>query len=185
VFFCLLVVLPAPRVPGWSLGKELCLGRVEQPQWLGGRCDAKMYLYLFGAVMLELNLLSFGAHHFLVQAADPSPGVALHLALFSFFLVDYLFFERVHLYTYDFVAERVGFKLGWGCFFFYPFFYAVGLWTTAELPNPHWPGWAYALIAALFFAGWVLGRGANLQKYWFQRAASTQAFWSIVLAETT
>ena len=143
ILFTLAVVLPAPRVPGWSLGQELYLGRVEQPQWLGGRVDAKMFLYLFGAVMLELNLLSFGAHHFLLHPDDPSPGVVLYLALFSFFLVEYLAFEHVHLYTYDFVAERVGFKLGWGCLCFYPLFYAVGLWTTAELPDPHWPGWAY------------------------------------------
>ncbi|HEY1905786.1 MAG TPA: DUF1295 domain-containing protein [Myxococcaceae bacterium] len=176
VLFTLLVVLPAPRVPGWGLGKELYLGRVEQPQWLGGRVDAKMFLYLFGATMLELNLLSFGAHHFRVHPEDPSPGVVLHLVLFSFFLAEYLFFERVHLYTYDFVAERVGFKLGWGCFCFYPFFYAVGLWTTAELPDPHWPLWAYAAISALFFLGWGLARGANLQKYWFKRDPTRKAF---------
>jgi delta14-sterol reductase len=126
--------------------------------------------------MLELNLLSFGAHHFLLYPADPSPGVLLYLALFTFFLVEYLLFERVHLYTYDFVAERVGFKLGWGCFCFYPFFYAVGLWTTAELPDPRWSAWAYGLIAVLFFAGWTLARGANLQKYWFKRDPSRKAF---------
>lgn len=176
VLFTLAVVLPAPRVPGWGLAKELYLGRVEQPQWLGGRVDAKMFLYLFGAVMLELNLLSFGAHHFLVHPDDPSPGVVLYLALFSFFLVEYLVFERVHLYTYDFVAERVGFKLGWGCFCFYPFFYAVGLWTTAELPDPRWPGWAYGIIGVLFLSGWVLARGANLQKYWFKRDPTRKAF---------
>jgi protein-S-isoprenylcysteine O-methyltransferase Ste14 len=176
LLFTLAVVLPAPRVPGWSLGKELYLGRVEQPQWLGGRVDAKMFLYLLGAVMLELNLLSFGAHHFLLFPSDSSPGVVLYLALFSFFLAEYLAFERVHLYTYDFVAERVGFKLGWGCLCFYPYFYAVGLWTTAHLPDPHWPGSAYVAIAALFFAGWTLARGANLQKYWFKRDPSRKAF---------
>jgi delta14-sterol reductase len=102
--------------------------------------------------------------------------VVLYLALFTFFLVEYLLFERVHLYTYDFVAERVGFKLGWGCFCFYPFFYVVGLWTTAELPDPRWPAWAYGLIAVLFFVGWTLARGANLQKYWFKRDPSRKAF---------
>src|SRR5262249_44828060 len=60
----------SPRA-GWSLGRELYLGRVEQPQWLGGRVDAKMFLYLLGAVSLELNLLSFGAHHFLLYPTDP------------------------------------------------------------------------------------------------------------------
>lgn len=176
ILFTLAVVLPAPRVPGWSQPKELYLGRIEQPRWLDGRVDLKMFLYLFGAVMLELNLLSFGAHHFLLYPDDPSPGVMLYLALFSFFVVEYLAFERVHLYTYDFVAERVGFKLGWGCLCFYPWFYAVGLWTTAELPDPRWPGWAYALIAALFLAGWTFARGANLQKYWFKRDPSRKAF---------
>src|SRR5207344_3302534 len=117
---------------------DLYLGRSENPQWFGGRLDAKMQLYLICAAMLELLLVSFAAHHYLTHRSDPSPGVFLYVALFSFFLVDYLFFEQVHLYTYDFIAERVGFKLGWGCFVFYPFFYAVGLWTTAELPNPHW-----------------------------------------------
>ena len=176
LLFTLGVVLPAPRVPGWSLARELYRGRVEQPQWLGGRVDAKMFLYLLGAVTLELNLLSYGSHHFLRYPADPSPGVMLYLAQFSFFLVEFLAFERVHLYTYDFVAERVGFKLGWGCFCFYPYFYAVGLWTTAELPDPHWSAWAYAPIAALFLAGWTFARGANLQKYFFKRDPSRKAF---------
>jgi protein-S-isoprenylcysteine O-methyltransferase Ste14 len=174
--FTLAVVLGAPRVDGWSLARQLYLGRAEQPQWLGGRVDAKMFLYLLGATVLELNLLSYAAHHLIVHAADPSPGVYLYAGLFTFFLVEYLFFERVHLYTYDFVAERVGFKLGWGCFVFYPFFYAVGLWTTAELPNPHWPAAAYVGIAALFMAGWVLARGANLQKYHFKRDPTKKAF---------
>lgn len=92
----------------------------------------------------------------------------LYVALFSFFLVDYLSFERVHLFTYDFVAERVGFKLGWGCLVFYPFFYCVGLWFASAEPNPHsGPGLLIA-SAALFFAGWVLARGANLQKFAFK-----------------
>jgi delta14-sterol reductase len=176
LLFTLAVVLGAPKVPGWSFGKELYLGRVEQPQWLEGRVDAKMFLYLLGAVVLELNVLSYAAHHLAVHPADPNPGVGLYLGLFSFFLIEYLFFERVHLYTYDFVAERVGFKLGWGCFVFYPFFYAVGLWTTAELPDPHWPAAGYVAIAALFVAGWILARGANLQKYHFKRDPTHKAF---------
>jgi protein-S-isoprenylcysteine O-methyltransferase Ste14 len=169
-------VLSQPRVPGWSLGKELYLGRAANPQWLGARVDAKMFLYLLGAVVLELNVLSFGAHHVLLHRADVSPGVLLYVALFTFFLTEYLLFEQVHLYTYDFVAENVGFKLGWGCFVFYPFFYAVGLWSVAELPNPHTPLPLLAAVAALFFCGWVLARGANLQKFFFKRDASKKAF---------
>ena len=94
----------------------------------------------------------------------------LHAALFLWFVAEYLVFERVHLYTYDLVAERVGFKLGWGCFTFYPYFYAVGLWAVADLPDPRSPTWLLVLSAAVFFAGWILSRGANLQKYLFKTA---------------
>ena len=168
LIFTLAVVLPAKGAgKGWLA--ELYLGRLENPQWLGGRIDAKMWLYLVGATMLGLNIYSFAMHHRLTYPLDPSPGVALYVGLFSFFLCEYLFFERVHLYTYDFVAENVGFKLGWGCLVFYPYFYSVGLWSTAQLPNPHWPAWALVLAAALFFSGWSLARGANMQKYAFKR----------------
>jgi protein-S-isoprenylcysteine O-methyltransferase Ste14 len=147
---------------------DLYAGRSENRQFFGGRVDAKMYLYLAGATMLALNVLSFVAHHILRYGAGTSPGVVLYGVLFLWFVIDYLVFENVHLYTYDIFAERVGFKLGWGCLTFYPYFYAVGLWATAELPNPHVPGWLLAVYAALFFGGWVLSRGANMQKYLFK-----------------
>ncbi|MEZ4317839.1 MAG: ergosterol biosynthesis protein [Myxococcota bacterium] len=167
LLFTAAVVLPAPPT-GKGLLADLFLGRPENPQWLGGRVDAKMWLYLVGATQLGLNLYGFAAHHGLTFA-DPSPGVALHVALFSFFLCEYLFFERVHLYTYDLFAERVGFKLGWGCLVFYPYFYAIALWNTAILPSPHTPWPVLVLAAVVFFGGWSLARGANLQKYTFKR----------------
>jgi delta14-sterol reductase len=167
--FTLAIVLPAPPT-GKRLVADLFLGRHENPQWLGGRIDAKMWLYLAGATLLGLNVYSFAMHHRLAFPEDPSPGITLHAALFSFFLCEYLLFEQVHLYTYDFFAERVGFKLGWGCLLFYPYFYASGLWSTAHLPNPHTPlGWRLA-AAGVFFMGWSLSRGANMQKFTFKRA---------------
>lgn len=165
--FTLAIVLPAPPT-GKSLPADLFLGRLDNPQLFGGRVDAKMLLYLIGAVMLELNILSFAAHHYRSFAADPSPGVLVHLALLSFFVSEYLFFERVHLYTYDFFAERVGFKLGWGCLTFYPYFYGVGLWALADRPNPHASPLLTGAAIVVFFAGWSLARGANMQKYTFK-----------------
>ncbi len=180
--FTAVIVLRAPPT-GRGLLADLFLGRLENPQGFGGRVDAKMFLYLFGAVMLELNLLAFAAHHRLLYPANPSPGVTLYLGLFSWFVVDYLTFERVHLYTYDLFAERVGFKLGWGCLVFYPYFYAVGLWGTAELPNPHTPTVLLAVYAVVFFAGWSLSRGANLQKFTF-KIAPERAFLGLIPPRT-
>ena len=166
--FTLALVLPAPAT-GKPFLADLYLGRRENPQWLDGRVDAKMWLYLVGAVMLGLNLYSFAMHHQLAYGAAASPGVWLHVALFSFFLCEYLFFERVHLYTYDFFAERVGFKLGWGCLLFYPYCYAVGLWSVADLPRGITSPPMLLAAALTFFLGWSLARGANLQKYTFKR----------------
>ncbi len=74
------------------------------------------------------------------------------------------------------MAERVGFKLGWGCLVFYPFFYPIGLWGLAEEANPHTSGALLVLYGAIFFAGWMLSRGANLQKFHFKRDPTAKAF---------
>jgi delta14-sterol reductase len=151
-----------------SILSDLYLGRLENMRFFHGRVDAKMFLYLAGATMLTLNLLSFFAHHLALFGTAYSPGVLLYCCLFLWFVVDYVVFERVHLYTYDIFAERVGFKLGWGCLTFYPYFYCIGLWAMAGLPNPHTAPWLLVLSGFVFFAGWVLSRGANLQKFLFK-----------------
>lgn len=167
LLFTAWVVLPAPST-GKPLLTDLFLGRHENPQFLGGRVDAKMFLYLVGAVMLELNALSFAAHHYMRFPEDPSIGVAVHLALLTWFVCDYMLFERVHLYTYDLFAERVGFKLGWGCLTFYPYFYAIGLWSIVDRPNPEVSPMLTIGAALVFFCGWSLARGANMQKFTFK-----------------
>ncbi len=167
LIFSFAVVLSAPPT-GRSLLADIYFGRTLNLQFVRRRVDAKMFLYLVGAVMLALNLLSFTAHHVLSFPDSYSPGVILYCVLFFWFVIDYLTFERVHLYTYDIFAERVGFKLGFGCLTFYPYFYAIGLWATAHLGDAGTPTWALVLFAVVFFAGWSLARGANMQKYTFK-----------------
>lgn len=87
----------------------------------------------------------------------------------------YLILECVHLYTYDIMCEKMGFKLMWGCFAFYPFFYCVGVWPLVAAPSASDISSATAAAIVLcFFGGWVLTRGANLQKYVYKtRPAGT------------
>ncbi len=178
IVFTLVVVLPRPAVRR-SLVADLFLGRVENLQLLGGRIDVKMWLYLAGATMLELNVLSFTSFHLLTYGDTSSPGILLSAGLLTFFVVEYLVFEEVHLYTYDLFAERIGFKLGWGCIVFYPYFYPIALWATVPLPDPQTPAWLLVIFALTFFSGWTLARGANLQKYHFKRDIQ-RAFLGIV-----
>jgi delta14-sterol reductase len=168
LIFSLIIVLPYPAVKK-SVFADFYLGRLENPQLWGGRIDAKMWLYLVGAIMLQLNILSFAAHHYILFGAQASMGIYLSTALLTFFLFDYLTFEEVHLYTYDLFAERVGFKLGWGCIAFYPYFYSIQLWSSVDLPSSNTPNYMLVIYALIFFFGWALSRGANLQKYYFKK----------------
>jgi len=169
--FTAAIVLTAPPT-GKGLLADLFLGRRENPQ--AGRLDAKMSLYLVGAVMLGLHVISFTAHHALAFD-DRMCGLYLYAAMFLFFASEYLFFEEVHLYTYDFFAERVGFKLGWGCIAFYPYFYCVGLWSAAGAPSDT-PLPLLIAAALVFGGGWMLSRGANLQKFRFKTRPDAPIF---------
>ncbi len=166
LIFTALIVIPYPST-GKSIFADLFLGRLENPQTSNDRIDAKMWLYLVGAIMLELNVLSFVAHHY-ITFEEVSPGILLCAFMLSYFVLDYLTFEKVHLYTYDIFAERVGFKLGWGCLAFYPYFYVIVLWATVNLPSPETPTWFLISSTLIFFLGWTLARGANMQKYFFK-----------------
>ena len=166
--FSVVIVFRAP-----STGKFVCadfwFGRIKDPQVGDGFIDAKMWLYMIGATMLQLNVLSFACFH--LQNFDViNPGFILGAAMLTWFIWDYNTFEKVHLYTYDFVAERTGFKLSFGCLAFYPYFYSVSLWFTAHLPNPGHPVWLTAIFGAVFLCGWILARGANMQKFIFKTA---------------
>lgn len=166
--FSFAIVVPYPKVKDNFL-VDFFLGRLDNPQLWGGRIDAKMWLYLIGAIMLEINILSFSAHHYILYGADANIGMFVATGLLTYFVIDYLTFEEVHLYTYDFFAEKVGFKLGWGCIAFYPFFYTIPFWSTAAVRSPGQPIWVTILGAIIFFASWSLARGANMQKYYFKR----------------
>jgi protein-S-isoprenylcysteine O-methyltransferase Ste14 len=176
LIFSLAVVLPYPPVKD-SFFADLFLGRRENLQFKGGRVDAKMWLYLAGATLLELNVLSFAVHHHLIFGEKASAGIFLSAVLISLFIIDYFTFEEVHLYTYDLFAERVGFKLGWGCIVFYPYFYSVFLWSTVDLPDPGTPTWLLVLYIIIFFSGWILSRGANMQKYYFKKYPGKKFLW--------
>ena len=76
------------------------------------------------------------------------------------------------------MCEKLGFKLCWGCLVFYPFFYCIGVWPLVAAPtDADIPTSTAAMTVALFFSGWCLTRGANLQKWVFKRSDGQRASW--------
>ena len=166
----------------WIVGRAPADDRGRFAQWIegrsrnvqfGGHVDGKMFLYIFGGAVLALNAVSGAAYHYGLYGEAANVGLLLHSAMWVWFVADYFSFERVQLYTFDIFEERLGFKLIFGCIVVYPCLYPVALWGTAGLPAPDidaslnvvWLGGS----TAVFLVGWMISRGANLQKYMFKR----------------
>ena len=118
-----------------------------------------------------------------------------YTTLFLVFCVEYVYHEHVHLYTFDLFAEKVvtklfhciivifllwqiGFKLLWGCLFFYPMFYGIGTWSLIAPPTATTdisPS-QVAAIVVLYLSGWFLTRGANNQKHALKTSPQRKTF---------
>ena len=171
--FTVIAVYSQPRGKKSSLIGDLWLGRAQELSFFNGRLDMKMYFYVVGGTMLSLNAMSGAAFHYEQFGADANPGVFLYAAFFTFYIFDYFVFERVQLYTYDLIHEKMGFKLFWGGLIVYGWVFILPLWGMAAHPDPGFgPTWTYVWLigtAALFLFGWGISRGASLQKYAFKR----------------
>ena len=141
-------------------------------QFFNGRLDLKMYFYVVGGTMLSLNAWSGAVWHH-ENIADLNPGVFAFAAFVTLYVFDYFIFERTMLYTYDIIHERLGFKLFWGGLIVYGWVFIIPMWGLAAHPDPGLSGGWRVLwligVPALYAAGWVITRGASLQKYTFKR----------------
>jgi protein-S-isoprenylcysteine O-methyltransferase Ste14 len=130
--------------------------------------DLKMILYVLGGAGCCFNALSCIANQTTLRGGKLSWASFIYGYMIMWFFVEYLYHEKIHLYTYDFVAEKVGFKLAWGCIVFYTMFYPIGAWTIADKPDLEHPPALIFLACVCFVFGWIFSRGANNQKYLFK-----------------
>ena len=171
--FAVIAVFSQPQGEQKNPIAALWTGRAREFSFFNNRFDVKMYFYVVGGTMLALNALSGAAYHYDRFGDDANPGVFLYAAFFTFYVLDYFIFERVQLYTYDLIHERLGFMLFWGGLVVYGWLFILPLWGMAAHPDPGFStGWSYVWLigtATLFLFGWCISRGANLQKYTFKR----------------
>ena len=169
-------VFSQPKNEGQHIGAAYWTGRVMELSFWNERFDFKMYTYVVGGAMMSINALSGAAFHYeycLANGLTPNPGVFVFAGFFTFYIIDYFIFERVQLYTYDLIYEKVGFKVIWGDLVVYGWMFIMPLYGLAILPNPGFSDVASNFLIygsiALFFVGWAISRGAALQKYSFKR----------------
>lgn len=150
------------------------------------KIDVKMLLYALGAIGLAINILSACATHYYHLNGQLLNGMMVYVALFMWFLFEYMYYENVHLYTYDIFAEKLGFKLAWGCMVFYPYFYCIGIYPMVFASVRHDISLAVCVVTMLlFFFGWGITRGANMQKYYFRTdPLQTSVFFGLIHQKT-
>lgn len=154
---------PAKEAPAAT---KFFLGHEWNPRFFG--IDVKMTLYLIGAALLQCNILSAMFAQELALGYTTT-AMKTYVAMFLWFLIEYCLGEEVHLYTYDLFAEKLGFKLAWGCLAFYPYAYAIGVYPIAASAAgvDISPQIAF-LCGIIFLGGWICTRGANMQKFYFR-----------------
>lgn len=156
-------------------GQERVTGNVIYDFWLGtalnprvGRFDFKLFCEarpgLIGWVAINLSL---AAKQYAVYGTVTTPMVLI--CLFHFwYIADYYFHEEAILTTWDIKHENFGFMLCWGDLVWVPFTYTIQAYFLVHHGH-HLPGWAIAGIVLLNVVGYVIFRGANLQKHRFRR----------------
>ena len=127
-----------------------------------------------GMILWVLLDFSFAAAQ-LARQGEISNSMWLVCAFQLLYVADYFVMEDAILTTWDIRHEPFGFMLCWGCLVWIPFTFSLqGLYLVdhpIQLPVP-------AAVALVLFnlAGYVIFRGANLQKHRFRKAPE-QAIW--------
>ena len=133
--FAIVAVFSQPQGALKNPIAALWTGRVRELSFFNNRFDVKMWFYVVVGTMLALNALSGAAYHYERFGDDANPGIYLYAAFFTFYTLDYFIFERVQLYTYDLIHERLGFMLFWGGLVVYGWLFILPLWGTPVRPK--------------------------------------------------
>ncbi len=173
IIFTLIAVFSQRSTVGQHPLLAFYQGRSPEMSFFNERFDLKMYFYVVGGSMLALNALSGAVWHHEQFPGQVNLGVYIYAAFWAFYVTDYFIWERVQLYTFDIIHEKIGFKMFWGGMVVYGWVFILPLWGLAAKPDPGFSGgWMYVWligVSLIYLAGWTIERGANMQKYVFKR----------------
>jgi delta14-sterol reductase/lamin-B receptor len=150
---------PVDALSDYVLGLRLNprVGRLDLKFFLEGRPGLIAWI----AIDLSLAAAQYERHGTVTTA------MALVVAFQALYVADYFFHEEAILSTWDIKHERLGWMLCWGNLVWVPFVYTIQAQYLVHHPHDL-PGWAVVGIVALDLAGYVVFRGANLQKHRFR-----------------
>ena len=111
--------------------------------------------------------LSFAAKQYELHGAVTTPMILVNAFQFLY-VADYYYHEEAILSTWDIKHEKFGWMLCWGDLVWVPFLYSLQAHYLVDHTHElSWP--AAAGIVVLNLAGYVVFRGANIQKHRFRK----------------
>ena len=125
-------------------------------------CEARPGLIAWIAIDLSLAAKQLELHGYLTLP------MILICAFQFWYVADYYFNEESILTTWDIKHEKFGYMLCFGDFVWVPFTYTAQAYYVVEHTHDL-PWWAAIAIVVLNTIGYVIFRGANLQKHEFRR----------------
>jgi protein-S-isoprenylcysteine O-methyltransferase Ste14 len=143
--------------------------------WLGtalnpriGDFDVKLFFEARPGLIAWVALdLAFAAKQYQLHGFVSVPMI-LVCAFHFWYVSDYFFHEEAILTTWDVKHENFGWMLCWGSLVWVPFTYTVQAFYLVEHAHDL-PWWGTAAIVLLNVVGYVIFRGANIQKHNFRR----------------
>jgi|SRR5262249_49494337 len=125
-------------------------------------CEARPGLIAWVAIDFSLAAKQYQLHGIVTVA------MILVCAFHFWYVTDYFLNEEAILTTWDIKHERFGWMLCWGDLVWVPFTYTIQAHYLVEHTHDV-PWWGVVGIVALNVAGYVIFRGANIQKHRFRQ----------------
>jgi protein-S-isoprenylcysteine O-methyltransferase Ste14 len=132
-------------------------------------CEARPGLIAWVAIDLSLAATQYQLHGIVTVP------MMLVCAFHFWYVTDYFLHEEAILTTWDIKHEKFGWMLCWGDLVWVPFTYTIQAYYLVEHTHDL-PWWGVVGIVTLNAAGYVIFRGANIQKHKF-RQAPRQLIW--------
>ena len=125
-------------------------------------CEARPGLIAWVALDLSLAAKQYELHGIVTVP------MILVCAFHFWYIADYYLHEEAILTTWDVKHENFGWMLCWGDFVWVPFTYTIQAYYLVEHTHDlHW--WGVIGIVLLNMVGYVIFRGANIQKHKFRK----------------
>ena len=152
--FVVPLVRKTPVERSGNILKDLWLGIDLNPRLCG--VDLKTFAYrppMLGYVLVNLSV----AFQQYAERGYVIPAMVLFQMFGMWYALDFFWLEHSVVHMYDIIAERFGFMLIWGDYWFITFVFSLGSWVYLDVEDTLTPGLAGGILC-VYAVGYCIFR---------------------------